>query len=130
MSETKKPNKLEFNMNRFGLYAIYTILALTCINSCNSCQNTMSVSENTEKIESLDSTLNKTNETVVDKPTIEKVEKAIILQMEIEGLRTSKRTLYDENAIIRTTIRPDDKMNEYDELIAKKEEELKALLGK
>jgi uncharacterized protein YdcH (DUF465 family) len=39
--------------------------------------------------------------------------------MQIEGLRTSKRMLYDNNAIIRTTVRPDDRMNEYDAEIKK-----------
>lgn len=39
--------------------------------------------------------------------------------LEIEGLKISKRMLYDNNAIIRTAIRPDDRMNEYDEEIKK-----------
>ena len=39
--------------------------------------------------------------------------------VEIEGLKVSKRMLYDNNAIIRTTIRPDDRMNQYDEEIKK-----------
>ena len=39
--------------------------------------------------------------------------------IEIEGLRASKRTLYDWNAVVRTAIRPDDRMNEYDAQIEK-----------
>lgn len=39
--------------------------------------------------------------------------------IEVEGLRASKRTLYDWNAVIRTTVRPDDRMNQYDEEILK-----------
>jgi hypothetical protein len=39
--------------------------------------------------------------------------------IQIEGFRISKRMLYDNNAIIRTTIRPDDRMNQYDEEIKK-----------
>jgi hypothetical protein len=50
-------------------------------------------------------------------PTSEQVSKEI----QIEGLRTSKRMLYDNNAIIRTTVRPDDRMNEYDAEIKKLE---------
>jgi hypothetical protein len=50
-------------------------------------------------------------------PTREEVQR----QIQIEGLRTSKRMLYDNNAIIRTTIRPDDRMNEYDLEIKKLE---------
>ena len=39
--------------------------------------------------------------------------------IEIEGLKSSKRTLYDWNAVIRTTVRPDDRMNQYDSEIEK-----------
>lgn len=39
--------------------------------------------------------------------------------IEIEGLRASKRTLYDWNAVVRTAVRPDDRMNEYDAQIEK-----------
>jgi hypothetical protein len=48
-------------------------------------------------------------------PTAEQVS----TEIQIEGLRTSKRMLYDNNAIIRTTVRPDDRMNEYDAEIKK-----------
>ena len=40
-------------------------------------------------------------------------------ELKIEGLEISKRILYDNNAIIRTTIRPDDRMNQYDQEIKK-----------
>lgn len=50
-------------------------------------------------------------------PTRTEMQKAI----QIEGLKTSKRMLYDNNAIIRTTVRPDDRMNQYDEEIKKLE---------
>lgn len=39
--------------------------------------------------------------------------------IEIEGLKASKRTLYDWNAVVRTAIRPDDRMNQYDAEIEK-----------
>jgi hypothetical protein len=39
--------------------------------------------------------------------------------LKIEGLEISKRMLYDNNAVIRTAIRPDDRMNQYDEEIKK-----------
>jgi hypothetical protein len=48
-------------------------------------------------------------------PTKIEMEKAI----KIEGFEISKRMLYDNNAIIRTTVRPDDRMNEYDQEIKK-----------
>lgn len=39
--------------------------------------------------------------------------------IEIEGLKASKRTLYDWNAVVRTAVRPDDRMNQYDAEIEK-----------
>jgi len=44
-------------------------------------------------------------------------------EIEIGGLRSSKRTLYDWNAVVRTTVRPDDRMNQYDEEIKKLEKQ-------
>jgi hypothetical protein len=35
-------------------------------------------------------------------------------EIKVEGLKASKRTLYDWNTVIRTTERPDDIMNRYD----------------
>jgi hypothetical protein len=46
---------------------------------------------------------------------------AILKQIQIEGLKSSKRTLYDWNAVVRTAVRPDDRMNEYDNEIQKLE---------
>lgn len=40
-------------------------------------------------------------------------------RLRIHGLETSKRTLYDWNAVVRTVIRPDDRMKQYDEEIEK-----------
>jgi hypothetical protein len=42
-------------------------------------------------------------------------------EIEIGGLKASKRTLYDWNAVVRTTVRPDDRMIQYDEEIKKLE---------
>jgi hypothetical protein len=39
--------------------------------------------------------------------------------LNIEGLKISKRTLYDWNSVVRTSVRPDDRMNEYDKEIEK-----------
>jgi hypothetical protein len=40
-------------------------------------------------------------------------------ELKIEGLEISKRMLYDNNAIVRTAVRPDDRMNQYDQEIKK-----------
>lgn len=49
-----------------------------------------------------------------------KIEKlATKKDLKIEGLEISKRMLYDNNAIVRTAVRPDDRMNQYDQEIKK-----------
>ena len=40
-------------------------------------------------------------------------------QIKIEGLRISKRTLFDWNSVVRTATRPDDMMHQYDVEIEK-----------
>jgi hypothetical protein len=47
------------------------------------------------------------------------------IKLQIEGLKTSKRTLYDWNTVIRTTQRPDDIMINYDNQINKLEKTIK-----
>lgn len=56
--------------------------------------------------------LNKTILTQSEK--IDSLNIAIVKNIKIEGLKTSKRTLYDWNTVIRTTTRPDDLMIRYD----------------
>lgn len=57
----------------------------------------------TAKIDSLQTCINQ-------KPSTKQVQNLV----KVEGLRSSKRTLYDWNAVVRTAVRPDDRMNEYD----------------
>jgi hypothetical protein len=47
-----------------------------------------------------------------------------IVRFQIEGLKTSKRMLYDNNYIIRTSSRPDSLMNSYDKQIEELEKQL------
>lgn len=104
------------------LYPIYVIAILGVFSFFRGC-NTASenkklrkeVSELKSEIHSMDSTL------TVNFYTKEELDK----RLEVEGLRTSKRTLYDWNAVIRTTVRPDDRMNEYDQQIKALQNEIK-----
>ena len=48
-------------------------------------------------------------------------------QFAIEGYRISKRILYDNNLIVRTKERPDDRMNEYDNEIDKLRKNVKVV---
>lgn len=63
------------------------------------------------------SKLTKSNQTLTAQ--MDSMERRFEKSVQIEGYRISKRMLYDNNAVIRTAIRPDDRMNEYDQEIAK-----------
>jgi hypothetical protein len=76
---------------------------LLLLNTCTSCSTGKHVIKLEKKIDSLETTI------------------ATKKDLEIEGLRASKRTLYDWNAVVRTAVRPDDRMNEYDREIQKLE---------
>lgn len=63
-------------------------------------------------------------DSVINLRTIQLYEE-LKLESEIQGYKLAKRILYDQNAIVRTTIRPDDRMNEYDIKIGELEKEQK-----
>ena len=79
------------------------ILLMVILQTCNSCGTSSQLSKANRRLDAIDST-------VSTKPSRAETERII----KVEGLRISKRNLYDQNAIVRTTIRPDDRMNEYD----------------
>lgn len=76
---------------------------LLLLNTCTSCSTNKKVTKLEKRIDSLENTV------------------ATKRDLEIEGLKASKRTLYDWNAVVRTAVRPDDRMNEYDREIQKLE---------
>jgi hypothetical protein len=75
------------------------LVALLLLNMCTTCSTGKHVIKLEKKIDSLEMS-------AVSKK-----------DLQIEGLRSSKRTLYDWNSVVRTTIRPDDRMNQYDQEI-------------
>jgi hypothetical protein len=87
----------------FNKYALIAVIALCFLSTCNSCNSRRQLGDVQDRCDSLQTQLNKL-------PTAAQVN----TQMEINSLETSKRMLYDQNAIVRTAIRPDDRMNEYD----------------
>lgn len=81
------------------------LLALFLISSVQQCTN----SRRLAKIEKQ------------QKALVERIDSTYTVSLqravEIEGLKISKRTLYDWNSVVRTAVRPDDRMNEYDKQI-------------
>ncbi len=114
-------DKVNLFLSKYLMIPFYVITLLGLFGYLRSCST---VKENSRlrkevtglKVE-LDSLTNEMNNNFYSKEELD-------TRMEIEGLRTSKRTLYDWNAVIRTTVRPDDRMNEYDKQIQALQKEL------
>jgi len=118
-------NDFRIVLKEYLIYFIYGIAIITIFNFFRSCS---ALKENkklrkeisilSSEIDSLTILINKNFDKIYTKKELDK-------RIEIEGLRTSKRILYDWNTVIRTVKRPDDIMNEYDKKIEKLLKELK-----
>ena len=104
-------------LNKYAVYAIYALLITTLINGCNGCSSQKENVRLRKEVDSLNVTVKELKESTYDK-------KELDVRMSIEGYEISKRMLYDQNAIVRTTIRPDDRMNSYDGKIKELQEKL------
>lgn len=102
--------KIFDTINKFGITALLFLVFLSTCNTCNIRRDLAVVSDRSD---SLQLQLNK----VYTKSEMD-------INMEIQALETSKRMLYDQNAIVRTTMRPDDRMNEYDSQIKELQKKL------
>ena len=108
-------------MPKYVVYAIWAIAFFTMLNFFRGCSTNKEDNANRKSVELNTASVDSLNTTVQEK-LITKDE--LLLLIEIEGLIISKRMLYDNNAIIRTTVRPDDRMNEYDADIKKLQKKL------
>jgi hypothetical protein len=112
---------MESILEKYKIYAIYLLVILTGFSGCFSCNSSQLASRNSRRIDTLAvqvADLRKTlSQQVYTKPELD-------TRLEILGLETSRRTLYDWNAVVRTTERPDDIMNGYDKQIKDLQEKL------
>ena len=109
--------KILDGLNKYVVIAIYVLLLMTMVNGCNSCSSQRDNVKLRKEVDSLNTTVEALKLKTYDK-------KELDVRMEIEGYEISKRMLYDQNAIVRTTVRPDDRMNEYDKKIKELEEKI------
>lgn len=85
---------------------------MSLLSTCNSCSQSSQIAKVNRRLDAMDSTLQA-------KGTLDEIQRTVA----IEGFKVSKRMLYDNNAIVRTQIRPDDQMNAYDKEIEKLEKQ-------
>lgn len=106
-------SKIIETLNKNLVIAVYAILFFFIIGFFKDCSNSKKIKEMSFQVDSLIKVI----------PTETRIEK----KMEIEGLKSSRRTLYDWNSVVRTTQRPDDLINQYNKDIDKLNEEIKKL---
>lgn len=100
---------------RILIIVIALLGLMTMMNTCNSCSTKRQIMDLKGQVDTVKTKMEKI-------PTVNYMndfKSDVNILFQIEGFRISKRMLYDNNAIIRTTIRPDDRMNEYDMEIQK-----------
>tara|TARA_R110000803_G_scaffold91516_5_gene158977 strand:+ start:182 stop:508 length:327 start_codon:yes stop_codon:yes gene_type:complete len=85
-------------------------IALMLIVFMNTCGTKGKVKSLSKQVEKLELTVEKQDSIIANTVSVERLQNIV----ELDGLRVSKRNLYDQNVIIRTKVRPDDRMNEYD----------------
>lgn len=107
---------MENKQFRILLFMCGFIALVTMMNTCNSCSTKREIVKVKSDVDSLKQT------------TVSSDEFNLVLKE--EGYKISKRMLYDNNTIVRTTVRPDDKMNEYDKEIEKLQKEIQKLKKK
>ena len=117
-------DKIELKLSKYVMYPLYIIAILGVFSFFKGCSTSKENTKLRKEITVLSAEIDSTN--IANQIKFDNIytQEELDIRMEIEGLRTSKRTLYDWNAVIRTTTRPDDRMNEYDEQIKALENEL------
>lgn len=101
--------------------AIFVLLFISFFDGCNTKNHIKKTNDNvTEMREEINITYNELDSIFYTKEEVD-------LIIEIQSYKISKRMLYDNNAIVRTKIRPDDRMIEYDKKIEQLEKKLKQI---
>jgi len=106
-------NQVQELLNKHFVIPFYLIVLLSLFSWLRGCSTAKENTRLRKEVNSLSSEVDSINKVISDLPKLEDIQK----EFQIEGYRISKRTLYDQNAIVRTKVRPDDRMNEYDQKI-------------
>jgi len=104
-------------LNKYVYIAIYILLVTTMINGCNGCSSQKENVKLRKEVDSLTIAVDALKKSSYSRNELD-------IRMQIEGYEVSKRMLYDQNAIVRTTVRPDDRMNAYDTKIKELQEKI------
>lgn len=96
--------------NKYANVAIYVAVLLSLLNGCNQCAGRKDVQRLKKEVDSLTVQVTELKGSTYSK-------KELDTRIAIEGYEISKRMLYDNNTVVRTTQRPDDIIIGYDNKI-------------
>lgn len=113
--------KINIILEKNIMYVFYALALVGILGWFRGCSTASNLDKMTKEIKALTIKVNSNDSLLQNIDNKEDID----LKLEINGLETSKRLLYDENSIVRTKIRPDDRMNDYDEKINKLKSELR-----
>jgi hypothetical protein len=111
-------NKVNDFLTKYVVYAIWIVCMLALFSTCNSCSSVRTANKALKEADTTAAQLKALQTQIYTKEELD-------IRLEILGLETSKRTLYDWNAVVRTAVRPDDQMNLYDKQIKDLQAKLK-----
>ena len=107
-------------------YGMFVLIFVLLINAMQNCSQSRTIDRNTKIIYSNVAKIDSINKVLSGgEYSVRQAELSIML--EIQRLQTAKLILYDWNTVVRTVVRPDDRMNEYDVQIANLTKELQTL---
>lgn len=102
--------KIDIFVNKYVTYALYAFLLVSLAVNFRSCGVSSNVNKLKREVKSLSVEVDSLRGNIYTKEELD-------TRIAIEGYEISKRMLYDQNAIVRTVMRPDDRMAEYDQKI-------------
>lgn len=89
---------------------LFVMSALIYFSTCGTKGN---LDRTNRRIDTVQKSIDSIDSTAATKVSEQEME----IMLEIISLETARRVVYDNNTIVRTTKRPDDVMNEYDQKI-------------
>ena len=111
-------DKISNFLNKYGMMILIFFVLMIFINTCG----TKSVNErNGRRTDKIENTVSKLDSTLSTKVSNEKID----LLLKINALEIAREIVYTNNAIVRTSTRPDDAINSYNNQIKELQEKLK-----
>jgi len=105
--------KINIILAKNVMYAIYALALVGLLGWFRGCSTSKDLTKMKKEVVELTNRVNTADSLLQNIDNSEDLD----LKLEINGFQISKRLLYDQNAIVRTTKRPDDAIKEYDEKI-------------